>query len=69
MEDNVIKIGPQPGFQTKFLSNRADIVIGGGAAGCGKTQVLLLDPVRNYDVPNFEAVIFRQTSTQIIFQK
>ena len=63
--ENVVKIKPQEGFQTKFLSSKADIVIGGGAAGCGKTQVLLLDPIRNYDVKGFEAVIFRQTSTQI----
>lgn len=63
METKVIK--PQAGFQTKFLSSSADIVIGGGSAGGGKTMVLLLDPIRNYDVKDFEAVIFRQNSTQI----
>lgn len=58
-------IQPQPGYQLKALSNSADIIIGGAAAGVGKTYTLLLDPVRDIKTPGFGGVIFRRTSTQI----
>ncbi len=61
----VLKIGPQPGPQTKFLESPADIVIFGGAAYGGKTVGLLLDPLRHYKNKYFEGVIFRRTRTQI----
>lgn len=64
MEKKVI-IRPQEGFQQKFLSSKADIVIGGGGAGGGKTYALLLDPLRSSQDPNFGAVIFRRTTPQI----
>lgn len=59
------RIRPQEGYQIKALSSSADILIGGGAAGVGKTFVLLLDPIRDINTPNFGAVIFRRTSPQI----
>jgi hypothetical protein len=59
------RIQPQKGYQEKALSCGADIVIGGAMAGVGKTFVLLLDPLRDIDVPGFGGVIFRRTSTQI----
>lgn len=59
------EIRPQPGFQEKFLSSSADIVIGGGAAGAGKTFSLLLDIVRYLPIRDFGAVIFRRTTPQI----
>lgn len=65
MGDNHIYIKPQSGFQEKFLSSPADIVIGGGAAGAGKTFVLLLEPLRHKDVKGFGGVIFRRTTPQI----
>lgn len=58
-------IKPQEGFQQAFLSNPADIVIGGSAAGVGKTFALLADPLRGVHVPGFSAVIFRRTTPQI----
>lgn len=59
-------IRPQKGFQMKFLSNPADIVIGGSAAGVGKTFGLLLEPLRNINrVKGFGGVIFRRTTPQI----
>lgn len=58
-------IRPQVGFQERFLSSPADIVIGGGSAGGGKTFALLLDPVRYLDVDRFGAVIFRRTTKQV----
>jgi hypothetical protein len=58
-------ITPQKGYQMMALSSPADIVIGGGAAGVGKTFSLLLDPLRHIDNKNFGAVIFRRLTTQI----
>lgn len=58
-------IKPQKGYQMMALSSVADIVIGGGAAGVGKTFTLLLEPLRHKDVKGFGAVIFRRTYTQI----
>lgn len=59
------QIRPQPGFQEAFLSSAADIVIGGGAAGAGKSFALLLEPIRHTNVPGFGGVIFRRTTPQI----
>lgn len=59
------EIRPQVGFQQQFLSTSADIAIGGGAAGAGKTFGLLLEPTRHYNNPGFGSVIFRRTSPQI----
>lgn len=61
----VADIRPQPGYQEAFLSSSADIVIGGGAAGAGKTFGLLMDPLRYIDNPTFGAMIFRRTTPQI----
>lgn len=63
MAENEIR--PQKGYQEKVLSSPADIVISGAAAGVGKTFSLLLDPLRDIDVPGFGGVIFRRTSVQI----
>jgi predicted phage terminase large subunit-like protein len=59
------EIRPQPGFQENWLSSPADIVIAGGAAGCGKTFGLLAEPLRHVGNGEFGAVIFRRTSPQI----
>lgn len=56
---------PQPGFQAMFLSSPADIAIGGGSAGAGKSFALLLEPLRHAGVPGFRAVIFRRTTVQV----
>lgn len=61
-------IVPQPGYQIDFLTCEADIAIGGGAAGAGKTIGLLLDAVRDTDVPGYGAIIFRQSFPQIMMQ-
>jgi len=62
-DNNVIS--PQAGYQMDALSSSADIVIGGGAAGVGKTFTLLLETLRNIYTPNFGAVVFRRTSPMI----
>lgn len=63
--DNANVIGPQPGFQTNFLSSSADIVIGGGSAGGGKTYAELLEASRHTENPKFSAMMFRRTIPQI----
>ena len=61
-----IKIAPQDGPQTTFLSTSADIAFYGGAAGGGKSFALLLEPLRHATtVTGFGAVIFRRESPQI----
>lgn len=59
------EMGPQEGPQDQFLKTGADIAIFGGQAGGGKTWALLVEPLRNVDVPGYGAVIFRREYTQI----
>jgi hypothetical protein len=59
------EIKPQAGFQEKFLSSPADIVIGGAGAGVGKTFAELLEPLRHKAVKRFNAIFFRRTTVQI----
>ena len=61
-------IRPQEGFQADFLSTSADIAIGGGAAGAGKTFAAILEPLRYHQTPNFSATIFRRNIPQITMQ-
>jgi predicted phage terminase large subunit-like protein len=62
----IIRIGPQPGQQEKYLSSDADIAIYGGAAGAGKTWATLLEPLRHVtNNPEFACVIFRRNMPQI----
>lgn len=58
-------IAPQEGYQMQALSSSADIVIGGGSAGSGKTFSLLLEPLRHIGNKDFGGVIFRRTYKQI----
>lgn len=59
------KLEPQPGFQMNFLSSSADIVIGGGGAGVGKTLAMFLEATRNLSVKGFGAVLFRRETPMI----
>ncbi len=58
-------IRPQPGPQSAFNATKADIAIGGGGAGGGKTWGLLWECLRHIDKPKFGAVIFRREYPQI----
>jgi hypothetical protein len=50
-----------------FASSPADIVIGGGAAGVGKTFSLLMDALRDTTKhPQYGAIIFRRTYPEIM---
>lgn len=61
----VIRIEPQPGPQTAFLSSSADIAIYGGAAGGGKSFALLLEPLRHLNNKQFGGVVFRRSTVQV----
>lgn len=65
MSDEVNIIRPQEGYQMMALSSPADILIGGGAAGVGKTFSLLMESLRHVQNPNFGSVMFRRLTTQI----
>lgn len=65
-EAEIPRISPQPGPQSDFLQNSAQIIIYGGSAGSGKSFALLLEPLRNVlDNPKFSAVLFRRTTVSI----
>lgn len=59
------EVRPQKGFQEKYLSTGADIAIGGGAAGAGKSFALLIENLRNISNPQFGSVNFRRTMPQV----
>lgn len=56
---------PQPGPQEIYCAATEDIVLYAGAAGGGKSYVMLLDILRHIDDPDFRGVIFRRTSTDL----
>lgn len=60
-----VRIEPQRGPQTEFLSTTADIALYGGAAGGGKSFGLLLEPLRHYHNSKFGGVIFRRNTVQV----
>lgn len=64
-EEDIVALCPQPGPQTAFMATSADIAFYGGAAGGGKTYGLLLDPLRNHEIPGFGGIVLRRTSVQI----
>ena len=64
--ESTVRLEPQAGYQRDFIMSTADIVIGGGAAGSGKTFSLLLDIAKYAGMcDNFGAVVFRRTYPEI----
>ena len=47
------------------MASPADIVIGGGAAGAGKSRALLHECLRHVANPDFRTVVFRRTTPEI----
>lgn len=43
------------------MNIKADVIVFGGAAGSGKSRLLLLRPLQHIDDPNFTGIIFRRT--------
>ena len=56
---------PHPGPQTEFLRRTEFEVLFGGAAGPGKTDCLIMDPVRDVDKRGFKALLVRRTFPQL----
>lgn len=56
---------PHPGPQESFLAATEQEVLYGGAAGGGKSFAMLADPMRYFDNPNFNGVLFRKTNDEL----
>ena len=56
---------PNPGPQEAFLAAPEQEVLYGGAAGGGKSYAMLADPMRYFDNPNFNGVLFRKTNDEL----
>lgn len=65
MSENQLVLRPQKGPQEAYCASLTDICIFGGAAGSGKSFILLLEPLRHISDPNFRGVIFRKTRPMI----
>lgn len=64
-EAEAVALAPQPGYQEAMLATDADIAIGGGSAGAGKTFGVLLETLRHTGNGKFGAVVFRRTLPNI----
>ena len=56
---------PQQGFQMRFLTNPAEVIIAGGSAGCSKTFSILLDTLRYANIKDFDPMLFRREMTDV----
>jgi phage terminase large subunit-like protein len=56
---------PQEGAQERAMNSPADITVYGGAAGSGKTHLMLLRPLLHMHDPRFNAIFFRRTGPQL----
>ena len=64
--DSIEVLRPNPGPQEDALACPATICIYGGAAGCGKTMMLLMDGgLRGKDDPHFKSVYLRRTTKNV----
>lgn len=64
VQENVV-LRPQPGAQETAMNATADIVIYGGAAGSGKSHMMLLRALCQVDDPKFNCIIFRRTTVAL----
>jgi predicted phage terminase large subunit-like protein len=65
-DKRTVRLEPNPGPQSEFLSTPADIAFYGGAAGGGKSYAVLLDGLRWRDDPDFGGIIFRREAVDLI---
>ncbi len=56
---------PQKGAQETAMNCEANIVVYGGAAGSGKTHLMLLRPLLQVHDKHFNAIFFRRTGPQL----
>ncbi len=64
-QERTIIFEPNKGPQTEFLASSEREVLYGGAAGGGKSQGLLADPLRYFGNPNFNGLILRRTNDEL----
>lgn len=62
---SVREIRPQPGPQELFASTPADVAIIGGSVFGGKSWALVVEALRNVDVPGFTCALFRREIPRI----
>lgn len=60
-----VELRPQVGAQERAMNSQADIVIYGGAAGSGKSHMMLLRALCQVDDPKFNCIVFRRTTTAL----
>lgn len=60
------ELRPHPGAQEAFLSSTADIAIGGGSAGGGKSFLMCLEAGRHTARDGYNGIVFRRKSTELV---
>lgn len=60
---------PQEGFQKRFLLDLGREALGGGAAGPGKSTVMLMAASQFLDVPGYSALLLRKTFQDLMRPK
>ena len=61
-----MKLKPQKGFQEKFVASNSELVLGGSAAGVGKTFAALLKATRHFNVPHYTGIFFRRNKEDVV---
>lgn len=56
---------PKSDAQRAVLDSPADLLLAGGAAGGGKSELMLVDALEMYDLRNYHAIIFRRTFPEL----
>ncbi|MCK5610886.1 PhoH family protein [Candidatus Pacearchaeota archaeon] len=64
-EEKAKQLGPASPKQEMMISNDAQILIMGGAAGSGKSYLLNMIPLRYVDCPHWDGIIFRRTTVEL----
>lgn len=65
MSDDDVVLRPQEGSQELALNCTADVVIYGGAAGSGKSHLMLMRALMQVEDPHYNAIVFRRTTTTL----
>ncbi len=60
-----MELAPQAGAQETAMNSNADVTVYGGAAGAGKSHLMLLRAGVELDDPNFNCIFFRRNGTQL----
>lgn len=61
MKERKVILRPQQGRQELAMNIKVDVIIYGGAAGSGKSRLMLMRPLQHIHDQNFTGIIFRRT--------